>query len=210
MYYPTAYIKQEFIKFIDKNIKTIFEIGSRDLLDSIKMAEVFQEATIYAYECNPLTLNECNLNLEKNADKKIIFTEKAVSDKIEQLEFHNFMLNNPGASSLFKRFDYENTQSTLYKVQTTTIKDELQKYNLSTIDLLCMDVQGYELKVLMGADLNNNKIKNVILEAPKDKSVYDGAPSRKEIEEYMFDNKYIVKQICQENLIEDNILFSLE
>lgn len=36
------------------------------------------------------------------------------------------------------------------------------------------------------------------------------APDRKTIEQYLFKNGYIIKEIIQENLLEDNILFSLK
>ncbi len=56
-----------YFDFIDKinnnEIKTIFELGSRDLIDAIKLSNYFEDATLYAFECNTDCLIECNKNL---------------------------------------------------------------------------------------------------------------------------------------------------
>ncbi len=56
-----------YFDFIDKinnnEIKTIFELGSRDLIDAIKLSNYFEDATLYAFECNTDFLIECNKNL---------------------------------------------------------------------------------------------------------------------------------------------------
>ena len=43
----------DFVNKINKNnVKTIFELGSRDLDDAIKLHNYFK-CKIYAFECNP-------------------------------------------------------------------------------------------------------------------------------------------------------------
>jgi len=211
MGYKTPYIDTRFLKHINTDsIKTIFEIGARDLRDSIALSNRFPEATIYAYECNPATLDSCRANLRTFQPDRIIFNEIAVSDKVETLEFHNFLANkNPGASSFYKRHDYDQTQKTLHRIRTTTLEIELNKYNLKGIDLLCMDVQGWEVNILKGINLKENRISHVILESPNADSEYNGAPSKQEVEDFMISNNYEIKEIIYENTFEDNILFSL-
>ena len=54
----------EFFKRIhNKQIKTIFELGSRDLIDAIKLLNYFESSNVYAFECNPDCLVECNKNI---------------------------------------------------------------------------------------------------------------------------------------------------
>jgi hypothetical protein len=44
----------DFFSLIDSNkIKTIFELGSRDLIDAIKLLDYFKDSKAYAFECNP-------------------------------------------------------------------------------------------------------------------------------------------------------------
>ena len=61
----------EFINNIDvNNVKTIFELGSCDLNDAIKLADYFEDSKIYAFECNPDCLIECHKNIYNLSDDK--------------------------------------------------------------------------------------------------------------------------------------------
>ena len=63
---------------IKNYVKTIFELGSRDLVDSIELLNYFEKSKVYAFECNHDCLVECNKNLLKlEEDKKEkIFCER--------------------------------------------------------------------------------------------------------------------------------------
>jgi methylase of polypeptide subunit release factors len=43
----------------------IFDIGSRDCQQSIEFYNAFPNSIIYAFECNPNTINICRKNIEK-------------------------------------------------------------------------------------------------------------------------------------------------
>ena len=65
---------ENFIKFIiNKNEEyVIFDIGSRDCLQSIEFYNTFPNAKIYAFECNPNTLDICIKNIENYVQDEII------------------------------------------------------------------------------------------------------------------------------------------
>jgi len=59
-------------KINSKEIKIILELGSRDLLDAIKLINYFEDSKVYAFECNNDCLIECNknyVNLEEDKKK---------------------------------------------------------------------------------------------------------------------------------------------
>ena len=69
-------------KINNKEIKTIFELGSRDLIDAIKLLNYFKDSNVYAFECNTDCLIECNKNLsnlEEKNKKKLFLIDKTVS-----------------------------------------------------------------------------------------------------------------------------------
>ena len=97
------YLENIFIKNIDKyKVKIIFELGSRDLIDSIKLQKYFN-CKVYAFECNPDCLNLCKLNydkLDKITRKSINLIESAVSLENGYVNFYPFDLtkyNNMGS-----------------------------------------------------------------------------------------------------------------
>jgi hypothetical protein len=73
----------DFLNKINKNeVKTIFELGSRDLVDGIKLLNHFEDSKVYAFECNTDCLVKCNqtlLMLEEDKRKRLVLVDKAVS-----------------------------------------------------------------------------------------------------------------------------------
>jgi len=52
---------ETFVKYINNkdDIFVIFDVGSRDCFQSIEFYNTFPNAKIYAFECNPNTLDQC-------------------------------------------------------------------------------------------------------------------------------------------------------
>ena len=61
-----------------------------------------------------------------------------------------------------------------YRVQTITLDNFLKKNKIKLIDVLKIDIDGYEHKFLQGAKnaLNNNKIKTILIEISDKKNLY--------------------------------------
>ena len=189
------------------------------------MSKKYKNSKVYSYECNPATLNECSNNLKEY--NNIIFNGYGLGDKCEEKKFYVFAPNNTinkikiGASSFYKRRDSNNFIETVNKIKISTLKKEIEKYNIETIDILSMDVQGYELNILKGAEEYINKIKYVIMEQPKPMYEkinnsnkhclqihdYESAPIYEEIEKFMKENNFVEVYKKQENLWEDNVLY---
>ena len=81
-----------------------------------------------------------------------------------------------------------------------------------------MDVQGYELNVLIGAEEFIRKIRYIIMEEPKPiintsylpenvYSKYIGSPSSREIHDFMIKNNFNEIERIHENEIEDNVMY---
>lgn len=212
----TDYWDERFLNKINDDIKIIIEVGARYGDESLKLSNIFPNSKIYSFECNPNTVNKCRSNLEKN--KNIQFIECALGDKNEKLPFYSYVKNNDGASSFFKRIDAETTQVFNGTIDIVTLYNFMEENNIDSIDLLCMDVQGFELNILKGAKEYLKKIKYIIMEEPKPiinttylpenvHSKYINAPTSKEIHDFMLDNNFIELVRIDENMIEDNVMY---
>ena len=47
----------------------VFDVGSRDCAQSIEFYHAYPTAKIYAFECNPNTLDICRKNIEQFRDR---------------------------------------------------------------------------------------------------------------------------------------------
>ena len=144
-----------------REIKTVFEVGARDCVESALFAQTYRGATVYAFECNPATLPSCRAVVAVNP--RVRLTEKAVSDRAGVIAFYptdpeRSVTGVPhlvaGASSMFVatgNYPEEKYVQNKIEVEAITLADFMQNNAIGTIDILWMDVQGAELLVLAGA-----------------------------------------------------------
>lgn len=59
----------KYLKFNKTDEIVIFDIGSRDCCQSIEFYNSFPNAKIYAFECNPNTLDICKKNISQYSDR---------------------------------------------------------------------------------------------------------------------------------------------
>jgi FkbM family methyltransferase len=199
----------------DKDIGTIVEVGARDCLGSIILATVFPKATVYSYECNPSLIEGCRRVVASAPCKdRIVFHDYGLGRKKETRPFYPYIGSDTepsdgGPSSFLQRTDFESTQTTVDNIQLDTLANELSRYGLDRVDLLFMDVQGYELNVMLGAGDYMRQVRYILLEIPRegiDHSVYIGAPSRQTILDYLTPLGFDIVGSMYENELEENLL----
>jgi FkbM family methyltransferase len=211
------YWDPRFLKHITGNVETVVEVGARYGDESLMLSNTFKDAHVFSFECNPFTVVQCSQKLEHNLN--ITFTPKGLGEKTEILPFYSYITDNDGASSFLKRIDAETTQVQSGVFEVIRLSDFANETNIDGIDLLCMDVQGFELNVLKGctSDLIK-KIRYVIMEEPKPiintmylpenvHSKYLNSPNSAEIKSFMTENDFIEIERIEENGIEDNVMY---
>jgi FkbM family methyltransferase len=212
------YWNNAFLKHLNiDEIKIIFEAGARYGEESIKLSETFKNSKIYSFECNPDTIDICEKNLEKF--NNINFYNFGLGEINSNKPFFSYKKDNyHGPSSFLQRYDFSDTQIYNGEVRLVKLNDFVKKENITQIDLLCMDVQGYELNILMGAGEFIKKIKYIILEQPNEitnlnylnhgnHSNYKGAPDANTIKNFMTKNNFIEIERLPENHIENNVMY---
>lgn len=139
-------------------------IGYYSLIASKKYAQV------YAFEPVPTNINKLYESININKITNIVPIEKAVSDiDNSKLELTVFPTNMGGSRDIRETINTSIRHMTQYKInniQTITFDSFIKEYNINTVDLIKVDVEGAELHVLNGMkqSLQNKSIKNLILE----------------------------------------------
>lgn len=203
------YIEKIFIENIKKDdIKIIFELGSRDMLDTFKLIAYYDKSVVYSFECNPECIEECeeNLNLIQDYVKdRIIFIKNAVAENNGDVWFYPFDVtkyNNKGASSMLKidfsmrhpsdpDYNKPNPQKEII-VSGIRLDTFMDSKNLNHIDLLCIDLQGYELNALKSLGNYLNNVKYIITETSI-QSTYKNGARFKELESFLKEFNFTYK-----------------
>lgn len=165
----STYTQKVFTKFIKlDNEPIIFECGSRDGLDAIHMLDYYRPSKIYCFECNPESIDVCRKNISNY--EKIELIPIAVGDKNSDIEFfatdmEESIDKNIGASSaLIHAGDQINFKQKKISVPCTRLDTFMEDRKIQKIDLLCLDLQGYEKIALEGMGDRLSDVKYIITE----------------------------------------------
>jgi len=186
--------------------RVIFDLGSRDLYESIWFSVNIEGSEVHSFECNPDMIPLC----EKRSRyfPAIKFNPVAVSDKNGEIEFHKVNQEktrsqdnipyyiqkdgNPGASSIFISKDKTYYQDKV-KVETVALKSYMESNSIEKIDILWMDIQGAEKMALLGLEERINDVAWIHIEMPTEKNTeYEGAPTYSDIHNFLLDNGFLL------------------
>ena len=197
---------ENFIKEVSLNKNenyVIFDIGSRDCLQSIEFYNNFPNSTVYAYECNPTTLDLCKKNIEKYSDR-IQLIEGAVCDYDGNITFYpintektvtSWKDGNPGASSLFKSnnsYPYETYIQDEVSTNCHRLDTVMNKYNIEKVDIIWMDLQGAELLALKGLGDKLKGVKYIYTEVSH-RPIYENQVMFNDLNNFLIENNFSLK-----------------
>lgn len=151
------------------SVGSVLELGSRDCIDALKLSEYYK-CHVFAFECNPEVINICKNNIKDNPNVSLV--PLAVWNKTDKISFFPILEKknvcfNQGASSCFKVSPDGHHKTYAQKevtVQATRLDEWLTSKKISSIDLICMDVQGAALQVLEGMGKYLDNVKYIIAE----------------------------------------------
>jgi FkbM family methyltransferase len=135
------------------------EAGAYDgiLQSNTKFLEEKYYWTGILVEPSPKSFEQLKINRPNNINiNKCLVSNDYISDTIDG------SFNNGPMSSVNNIRKLENVE--LIKVKCDTLANILDQYNIKKIDLMILDTEGYELKVLEGMNLNKNRPTYLLIE----------------------------------------------
>jgi FkbM family methyltransferase len=179
----------------DKNIDTIFDVGANTGQTALELTRTFPKATIHSFEPFPGSFAQLQKNLKNRLSVKS--HNLALAEKSGQMQF--FVNANSETNSLLKtsleaaNFEQGSlmAHSTSIDVKVETLDGFCEREHITNIDILKLDTQGYELKVLAGAHsgLAHHKIKMVCAEVLFS-SLYENQAYFHEVYQYLHSSGY--------------------
>ena len=179
------------------NNPIIFDVGGNKGQSIEKYLKIFDKPIIHSFE--PIKTEFDYMCSKFKNNKNIFLNNFALGDKTEEKEFNvtaktsnsSFNKINLGTDWLKVRSKEYNTSEEGYvtsvqKVNVIKLDDYCKDNNISVIDLVKIDTQGYEDKVLEGSlnPIKQNKIKAIVTEIMFD-NVYDKYFSFSDLEKFI-------------------------
>jgi FkbM family methyltransferase len=215
---PLKELLLKLFKYNDKLI--ILDIGGCEGEESIRYSRIFSKSKIYIFEPLPKNITIINENIIKFKVDNVFLQPFAVSDQNGVATFH-ISSGHPEHESKDLDWDFGNKSSSLLppqehnnldwlsfketiEVKTITLDSFCEENNVSKIDFIHMDVQGAELKVMLGAKKVTKNIKAIWLEVA-DIELYKNQPLRFDIEKFMFENNFKLAKTDMEGMVGDQL-----
>lgn len=159
-------------------IRTVLDIGSVNATDSIDLARVFEDATIYTFEPVPANQEICQEHIDSVATdiQERIYLQRIALDnqtgpmafwELDELAAGKRGKLNRGIGSKYQIINPD-TQPWEHNVQRQItvvgyrLDDWCKEFNISRIDAIHMDVQGSELDIFNGAGSMLNNVQFII------------------------------------------------
>ncbi len=155
-------------KMYEIDLKTkyprIIDIGAHIVVDTIYFKQKYPKAKIIAFEPNPYTFKLLEKNVSQNNLADVDIINAAVGDKDEESIFYISRADPDEAwswdNAMVKNKWYDERKAREIKVHTATLK----KYLKEDVDLLKIDIEGMEERVLKSIGENLKKVKNIVME----------------------------------------------
>jgi FkbM family methyltransferase len=130
-----------------KRDMVLFDVGSNigeTLLNFAKLTG--DNGKVYGFEPVPYSFKKCRNNISLNRFNNVSVSQIALSNKEENLFFHETNNNNSGGVFMNKN----NTPGS-YIVEGITLDAYVERIGITHLDLIKVDVEGFETNVLRGA-----------------------------------------------------------
>jgi FkbM family methyltransferase len=179
--------------------------------------EQYQNQNILLVE--PVPYNIALLKENINKYKNISIETSAVSEKNEIKKFYYVKPDavkklgkhwSSGIGSFdkqhilnhkYKRFMVNDTDIEEMDVQYLTFSNLMEKYSVSSIDLLQIDIEGAEFQILNSINFEKIEIKKIIFEFKHFDGTFEEGPKLQSIKEKLIKFNYQLKEIDKENIL---------
>ncbi len=198
---PLPFINDLRNYYSQKDSLVIFEIGSCEGEDTIRLKKSFPNASIYTFEPLPANVIKIKSNLKKYGVSCERLFQLALSDQDGSADFY-VSSGHPNDRPKEKTWDYGNKSSSLLppkehkkilkwikfnekiEVPTKRLDTFCAENGIDKIDIMYIDVQGAELLVLKGAGEMLETVGAVWMEVEAIE-LYRGQPLKSDVENFM-------------------------
>lgn len=165
-----------------KEIRTFFDLGSLNGIEGAYVAQLMPNCNVYSFEAREDAAKLVIDNQKKYSNTKCICL--AVGSENGEITFHVTPENIGASSALLPCGGPAGRFHNSITVPCTRVDTFCEVNNIDTVDLLWLDLQGFEIEALKGMGELLNTTKAIHTEASK-LPYYENQPILKDLEDFL-------------------------
>lgn len=188
----------------DKKDAVILDVGTNIGETLLNFARLAPNGNVHGFEPDPLNHSRCCENLELNSFTNIQLNKVGLGSEKGEYFIKVNTPSNRGGNKISATFIENNTQV----VNIITLDQYAESKQLSKIDLIKIDVEGYELNVLKGGKQTLSAFKPVLFIELDDNNLKEQGHSAKELIRFVKQFNYQVHHAETNQLITESADFT--
>ena len=166
--YKDIFIKKEYCFVAENDSPLILDCGAHIGISALFFKKLYPDSRIICFEPNPRTFKQLELNIKQNNLKDVVLINKAVADKKGEIDFFiSKREKSPWGwgDSIVKNKWHHLKKLKMIKIDAVNLSSFINK----KVDLLKLDVEGIEGRVLEEIEDKLFLVKEIIVEFHKNK-----------------------------------------
>lgn len=150
---------EPFPVFVPENCQVILDCGANIGIYALRAA-LCGTNRVFSIEPNPLVFNRLIKNIKTNNLTNVIALNTGIGSARGKTKLYWGNSTTGGSIKLDSKLKEKNTVD----IEITTLDDIVERYNINSIDIIKMDIEGSEYEALIGAKRALDITKTLILE----------------------------------------------
>ena len=167
-----------------KEDAVVLDIGANIGYTALKLAQKAKFGSVISFEPDPFNYSCCRRNLELNPFLNVRALNVALGDKSGTVQMELRTPANRGGNRINQGAGNGS------QVEIGRLDDFMRGLTVNRVDLMKIDVEGYELKVLKGAEQTIRTFKPILFIEIDDNNLNDQADSAIEVIAFLVKNGY--------------------
>jgi len=184
----------------------VFDVGANIGDTTLHFAKIIGDnAKVHSFEPDPINHNSIQKNISLNNFKNIILNKIGLGNVKGSFKIHTLDQKNKGMNRIVS--DSEDVKNSR-EIQVTTINEYVKENNIQKLDLIKIDVEGYEFNVLKGSVEVLNRFHPKLFIELDDENLKAQGSSAKKLVMFLLDIGYDIFQAETDEKITSEIDFS--
>lgn len=181
------------------------DVGSNIGYVLLKMAQIGgTNSKVYGFEPDPVNYQACATNVKLNAFKNISLLNIGLGSEEQELYLGVHTVSNRGGNRVVAEVDMAIDSA---RIQVVKLDEFVSEHRIEKIDLIKIDVEGYELHVLQGAAHTLQTSKPILFIELDDTNLKAQGHSSKELVKFVKELGYEAYHAENGNVITTDQLF---